>query len=219
MSAPNPSASRLGQWQCVDTYYTCVFPVGYAPDPALVARIRAFYPQFVPVWMVKEYVTPTGGRVNYGFHVIGRWEAFPTPDDIEQGNVPLRVERPADFPFSGGVIYEQSPWSHPPNVEGQRLNLPDVFREFDARLVEWMDAAHREMLRTPWKMKGKVLSAVRREQEAEARELAAVKANRRLELIDDRAQVMKLMDAGKITSPPRDPQTYVQADTVMEETP
>ena len=217
MSSPNPAASSLGSWQCVDTYYTCVFPAGETPDPALVSRVRSFYPQFVPVWMVKEYVTPSGGRINYGFHVIGRWEPMPTVDDVEQGRVPLRCERPADFPFNGGVIYEQRPWTDPTNAAGKKLNLPDLYRPFDVRLWEWMDAAHREMARTAGKMKAKVLKALDREVEAEANELAKVKENRRLELIDDRVQVMNAFDAGKLASPPRAPQTYVQAETVMEE--
>jgi hypothetical protein len=201
----------------VDTHYTCIFPVGYAPDPALVARIRSFYPQYVPVWMVKEYVTPSGGRVNYGFHVIGRWEQVPTPDDVESGREPLRVERPADFPFHGGVVYEQRPWSDPPNAAGQRMNLPDLYRPFDARLVEWMDAAHREMARSEGSMQQKVLEAIRKEEDAAARELARAQENGRLALIDERHQVIKLLDAGKINPPPRQPQTYVQAQTVLEE--
>ena len=215
----NPAPSRLGQWQCVDTHYTCVFPAGFAPDPTLVARIRSFYPQFVPVCMVKEYVTPTGGRVNYLFHVIGRWEQMPTPDDVENGREPLRVERPRDFPFDGGVVYEQRPWTDPPNAQGQRLNLPDLFRPFDQRLVDWMDAAHREMVRSEGTMASKVLESLRKEQDAEAKELARVKENGRLALIDDRHQVIKLLDAGKINPPPREPQTYVQAQTVLEEKP
>ena len=80
-----------------------------------------------------------------------------------------------------------------------------------------MDAAHREMVRSAGSMKSKVLEALDRQEEAEAKELATVKENRRLELIDDRVQVMKAFDAGKFASPPRDPQTYVQAKTVMEE--
>ncbi len=214
MSAPNVTASRLGCWQCVDTHYTAVFPPGFGPDPSLVARIRGFFPRYVPVWMVKEYVTPSGGVVNYGFHVIGRWEPFP-PQDEEA--VPLRIERPSDFPFHGGVIYEQLPWSDPPNKQGKKLNLPDLFRPFDVRLVDWMDAAHREMCRTPGQMKEKFQQYRRAMAEAEAAEMARTKENARLRLIDDRHHVVRLFEQGKFTAPPREAQTYVQAEKVMEE--
>lgn len=213
MTAPNATASRLGMWQCVDTQYSAVFPAGFEPDPSLVARIRGFYPQFVPVWMVKEYVTPSEGHVTFGFYVIGRWEPF-VPQD--EDGTPLTITRPADFPFHGGVIYEQLPWSDPPNAQGKRLNLPDVFRPFDARLVEWMDAAHREFCRTPGQMKEKYRQSQRALALAEQEELARVKENGRLRLIDDRHQVIKRIEEGKLTAPPREAQTYVQ---VLEEKP
>lgn len=198
------AARKLGIWQCVGVHHTCVFPIAFEPPRHLVAEIRKFDPWFVPICVIKEYVAPTGGTHTFVFYSIGRWA--PYPDDAEME--PVKVERPSDFPFHGGVIYEQRLWADPVTPEGRKLGLPEKFRPFDMRLVKWMDAAHREMLREDGSYKWKVQRAIDGEYEAEQAALEKIDAEKGYQL--RHTPIVRAIETGNFVEKPKDPKPFVQ---------
>lgn len=206
-------------WTLVSTEFTCVFPAGEGPAPHLVRKIRAFDPNYVPLWMRKVYKDPGGTELAFGYHVIGRWA--PMPDD--EGRLPLRIERPllksVLFPFEGGVVYDQKTicdeWTH--GSKERRLKCPDIYVPFDRRLVTWMDAAHRRLMREQGNAKQKVLDEIDRQKAVETKALETVEDDARRSLNSDRNMIRRAIDEGRLSDDPApDPKPYVQATTVFE---
>lgn len=208
-------------WTLVDTEFTLVFPAGEEPAAHLVREIRAFDPNFVPLWLRKTYKDPQGFEVCVGYHVLGRWAAI--ADD--ESRLPLRLERPALktvlFPFVGGVVYDQrticDEWRE--GSEQRRLKCPDIFVPFDNRLVRWAAAAHRRLMREAGAIKQKVLDGIDARTAAEAKGVESVQAEARHSLKGDKNMIRRAIDQGKLTDAPKDAQPYVQATKVFEGAP
>jgi hypothetical protein len=208
-------------WLLKDTTFSCVFPPGWEPDDALVRRIREFDPKFVPVWMTKTYIDPGGSEVTYGFYVIGRWEQteIEAHSDPETDRMPLKLERPKDFPFHGGVVYDQRTWSHawPQGSVGALLGLPEVFRPFDDRLYEFMREAHKVFMGDHTRnYANAVKRTIQARREMELEELArledeAMRRNRE----EMPAQVVQDIIDGHVIPDEYTPQEYVQAEQIF----
>lgn len=172
-------ARRLGQWQEIAIHYSAVFPPGKDPDPALVAEVRSLMPEFVPLHLRKVYATHEGGEEYLDFVVAGRWAR--TADDPEKE--PLRLARPDDFPFKGGVIYEQRPLGtqslrgmSPPKEWAER-GVEDLPLKFDRGLVDWLKAAYRQFMnQTAKENKRAAIQARKAEEAARDKELADLQA-------------------------------------------
>lgn len=209
-------------WTLLATEFTCVFPPGQEPDLHLVRQIRVFDPNFVPLWLRKTYHDPQGIDVTFGWHVIGRWA--PMADDA--GRPPIKLERPTRksvlFPFEGGVVYDQrticDEWAE--GSKERRLMCPEVYVPFDARLVRWMDAAHRRLMREQGGIKQKVLDSIDLQAAAEGKAIATVQDDARRSLHSDRHMIRRALDEGLTApDPPKDPKPYVQAEKVFEGAP
>lgn len=80
------------------------------------------------MWAAHNWRTPTGGNRVTKYFVLGTWQQTPT-----DGKTPTDAERDDSFPFHGGVVYAQRPWSRSwPDKSWQRLaNVPDEGLPFD----------------------------------------------------------------------------------------
>lgn len=203
-----------GMWELVDQYHTCVYPPGDPgpPDPSLVKEIRVFCPEFVPVLRIEQYVTPTGGVVTYGFHGIGMWQ----PESDPTREPPLVLDRGEDFPFIGGVVYMQQVWGVPPNKEGRAAGMPCLYLPFNRQLVEWMNREHYEVVRSQDDFRILRRKQLQAHLDREQKAIKDAEDNARLQLIDDRHQISKAINAGKIFDPPREAQTYVDQKVGVE---
>lgn len=206
-------------WRLLATEFTCVFPPGEEPDAGLVRQIRVFDPNFVPLWMRKTYHDPQGVELTFGWYVIGRWA--PIADD--ESRDPIKVDRPSRksvlFPFEGGVIYDQrtvcDEWAE--GTRERSLLCPDIYVPFDARLVRWMDAAHRRLMREEGGIKQKVLNSIDLQAAAEQQALVTVEDEARRNIKRDSGLIRRAIAENRLAAdPPKDPQPYVQADKVFE---
>lgn len=209
-------------WTLLATEFTCVFPPGMEPDLHLVRQVRVFDPNFVPLCLRKTYHDPQGVEVTFTWHCIGRWASV--ADD--EGRDPIKLERPSRksllFPFEGGVVYDQrtvcDEWAE--GSKERRLMCPEVYLPFDARLVRWMEAAHRRLMREIGGIKQKVLDSIDQQTAAEQRAIDTVEDDARRSLRSDRNMIRRAIDEGQLAAdPPKDPQPYVQADKVFEGAP
>lgn len=143
MPALTGAARSLGIWQEIDTVFSCVFPASREPDPDLVRDVRILMPDFVPIHMRKVYCTPGGNEEYLDFVCAGRWARVEDDPDRK----PLRLERPYDFPFTGGVIYHQRTLG----TRGFGVSVPQVWKSrgiedlplpFDRKMTAWIKAAY-----------------------------------------------------------------------------
>lgn len=177
MSLENPSAAELGVWRCISTEHTLVHPPGFEPPPALVRVIREFDKRYVPVWLRKTYIAPTGEVLTMGYHVIGRHVRERDEKDTPKflGD-PLRLELQAlggsvGFRPRPGQIYAQRTWSAgwPKGSLARKLMLPDIYLDFDWDLVSWMRAGHHFMFDERWPVAMRVREAQRAQRTVEQR--------------------------------------------------
>lgn len=206
-------------WRLIATEFTCVFPPGMEPDLALIRQIRVFDKNYVPLWLRKTYHDPQGEVVTFGWHCIGRWVSIADDD----GREPIKLERPSAksvlFPFEGGVVYDQrticDEWAE--GTPQRALMCPDIFIPFDPRLVRWMDAAHRRLMREEGPIKQKILDSIDLQAAAENKAVDTVEDEARRNLKRDRGMIRRAIDESRLAAdPPKDPQPYVQADKVFE---
>lgn len=168
-------ARRLGIWQEKETHFSCVFPPACEPDKNLVADVRCMMPEFIPIFMRKVYATPSGVDEHLDFVCAGRWAQVEDDPDRK----PLSVERPANFPFAGGVIYHQRTLSTKNfGVEVPQLwksrGVDDLPLRFDSQMVLWIKAAYH------WFMNKSA-----KEQKADAMEQIAQEEKAREKALDD----------------------------------
>jgi hypothetical protein len=208
-------------WTLLATEFTCVFPPGEEPNPSLVREIRTFDPNYVPLWLRKTYKDPQGVEVTFGWHCIGRWAPIADDDSRE----PLRLERPGRksilFPFDGGVVYDQrticDEWAE--GTPERALMCPDIYIPFDQRLVTWMNAAHRRLMREEG-TKQKTLDDIDARLAAEQKAVETLEDDARRNLKRDKNLIRRAIDEKRLAADPApDPQPYVQADKVFEGAP
>lgn len=206
-------------WTVAEVNFSLNFPGGQEPDPGLVKQIRVFDPYFVPLNLRKAYRDPSGQEVVFNYHCIGRWA--PIADD--ESRDPIKVDRPSRksvlFPFEGGVIYDQrtvcDEWAE--GTRERSLLCPDIYVPFDARLVRWMDAAHRRLMREEGGIKQKVLDSIDLQAAAEQQALVTVEDEARRNIKRDSGLIRRAIAENRLAAdPPKDPQPYVQADKVFE---
>lgn len=135
---------RLGRWQEIATHYSTVFPATKEPDAALVRDVRLLMDDFVPIHMRKVYATPEGNEEYIDFVCAGRWARYEDDPDRK----PLRLERPYDFPFRGGVIYHQRTlgtvnFGVPVPQVWTTKGIADLPLPFDRKMTNWIKAAYR----------------------------------------------------------------------------
>jgi len=225
MSKPSltPSAD-VPIWKLKSAIFTAVFPTGYDPDWALVKEVREqFDPHFVPLFMVRDYKPPHGSDLQFAYYVIGRWT--PSIDEDQEGRPPLNVTRPSKtdekFPFVGGYIYDQRTWSYqwPKGSWGAKMNIPEIYRPFDRRTIEWMREAHYSLLRSSVSVREQWEKRQREIEDQELRELQKIEDAARQKLLDD-AEATKAIKEGTLNTPyeVEISTPHVQAEKVMEGT-
>jgi hypothetical protein len=210
-------------WYLVGISFSAVFPPGCEPDWDLVREVRReFHPEFVPLWMVREYRPPYGSNMEFGYYVLGRWAK--TIDEDQESRLPLNVMRPdrsANYPFVGGYIYDQRTWSYqwPKESRGAKANFPEIARPFDRRTVDWMREAHYALMRKDEGFKRQWKRRQREIKEAEDRELRNLEEEARLRLKDDNEATKAIKEGTldkvyqvEVSTP------HVQAERVMEGT-
>lgn len=212
-----------GCWRCTHTEFTCVFPTEHAVDNDVVRAIWKFDPQYVPVYCRKVYRTPTGGEVCFGYHIIGRHIPEPKLDPWTTGRTPIRIlERPSHgWKFGQGAIYEHRTWADMPKqgTQAYREGWPPLFRPHNWRLHNWMEEAHKFLMRSTKDAKQAYLENEALKKEAEDKELATIEDDARRSLKADRHLIRKAIENGDIyLEPDPDPQQYAQASKVMEGT-
>jgi hypothetical protein len=111
-----------------EVVWSLTFPDGQAPPPSIVAQIRKILPGYVPLFCTRAFVGPDGQKETFQYHVIGMWRQSPDPECPDFHRILSNINRPFDFPFKGGVIYEQysisAPW---PDGSWQKARLtPDI---------------------------------------------------------------------------------------------
>lgn len=192
------ASSDLGHWQEIAHHYSCIFPAGTEPDASLVAEVRKVMPEFVPIFLRRVYATPEGTEQHLDFVMAGRWAR--TPDDPETD--PVRVERPYNFPFKGGVIYAQRPLGSkslrdqpPPKVWADR-GIEDLPLKFDRGMVDWISSAYRWFMNKEAKdLKKDLLASVAAEEAAREYELKKVQDNARDQFVTELVSPGTAMDA------------------------
>lgn len=181
------NVADLGMWRVVGgPEWSAVFPPGDAPDPGIVKAIRVFAPHYVPLWLRKAYVSPTGDKTAYGYHVVGMHTD--NPEEAEEDWEIVNVIRPPDWPanFNHGLInVVKVLWDDwKPGSWQRKRNFPRQYVPYDWRLVDWMRrTAHRIQDRKQARLDA--IAAVDRQLEAEDKALAKVEADAKQELRDD----------------------------------
>lgn len=112
----------------VEVVWSLTFPDGQGPPQSIVADIRKFMPNYVPLWCTRVFVGPDGVKETFTYNVIGMWRLSPDEDCPDFHRILKGLVIPFDFPFKGGVIYEQHTISAPwPDGSWQKARMtPDI---------------------------------------------------------------------------------------------
>lgn len=144
-------------------------------------------PEFVPIHMRKVYATPEGNEEHLDFVCAGRWARTPDDPDLE----PIRVERPYDFPYRGGVIYLQRPlgtfslWGMKPPREWAARGIEDLPIKFDRQLVDWLSSSYKWfMQKTAKEKKREAMGVYKAEAAARDKSLAELDAQKKEQFVD-----------------------------------
>lgn len=219
-----PRASETGSWECLGEKHTCVFPPGFEPDADVVRAIRRVCPNFVPMLVVADWKSPSGGVHRLRYYMLATWQPYETEADRRK-HVP-KVEdcdRPSDFPFVGGELYAQRLWCElwPEGSPEYGENRPPKTGPFDRDVERYIRQVYDEcgLVHGTWLM-GSVAEAGRRanrnriaKQEAEDAETDKSFDDARMGMRDDRRQIRKCIDEGRWFAEPKDPQPYVEVRT------
>lgn len=181
--------NALGSWVVKEVQHSCVFPMDDEPRREIVSAIRKdICPNYVPLWVAMLYVTPSMGEHVCKYHVIGTWQPYVSDDKTE----PVKAARPSDFPFRGGVVYAQRPWSldWPKGSIEAMTNVPGASRPFDWDVYDFMRRVYWEngiplgtMAAGDFGGAGKEYAKARkRRREAERKTLEGVQDDARLRL-------------------------------------
>ena len=87
-ATPMMFKKRSECWQLVEEVISACGSETYPVDPAIVAAIRKFEPDFCPVWITTVYQSPAGTIHKFGRHGIAKDYRFYDPDEKLQ---PFRV--------------------------------------------------------------------------------------------------------------------------------
>lgn len=198
----------------LEVEWSLTFPVGEEPRPEVVRRIRSFYPAYVPLWVTRVHLHPDGRtKVPFHYHVIGRWRECPDPDRGEDGII-SGLMRPADFPFKGGVIYEQSTLSSPwPDHSPQKyVNTPDfpLRGPVDQGLADYMEAAYKEARGVTEKLTSRLKRLEKQKETDNAEELQKLHDDKQYELMQFRQAWNRAISEGRLFDIPKkhEPQPY-----------
>lgn len=184
------------EWRLLATTYTCVHPADMEPPASLIAEIRTFFPNFVPVWMISEWQEGKKEHQAFGQHLFASWTD--TAENPDAGD-PLHIQAfPADFPFRGGYIYPARPWTFTlPNADPRAYGpFAEQFLPFDHAAVDYLRATW-HWLNSPGSLRQKYEESARKIEEDKFRTLASVSLEKRMQLRDDRHYLMKLIGDGK----------------------
>lgn len=120
--------SEFGWIGPVDVHWSLIFPDGAAPPPSVVAQIRSFWPNYVPLYCTRVFVGPDGKKQEFKYHVIGMWRLSPDEECPDFHRIIKGLVIPFDFHFKGGVIYEQYSIARPwPDGSWQKARMtPDI---------------------------------------------------------------------------------------------
>jgi hypothetical protein len=204
-------------WVCTDTEFTTAFPSGMEPDIAVVAAIRAFDPEYVPVLCRKAYKTPTNADVAFGYHVFARFidcPKWPKPA--------LKLTSSAQWlnGMDAERIYEQKMWADLPaeGTQAYRECWPPIYRPHDWRLHRWAQAAYKAYFGELKTIKEQVAEFVQAQKEHGERKLAFIEDDARHEMksLVTRAHIRKAVELENFEpEAPPDPQLYTQAEKVL----
>lgn len=204
-------------WVCTETEFSCAFPPDLSPDAAVVAAIREFDPDYVPVLCRKVYKTPTGADVLYRYHIIARFVDIPASDWL-----PLKLVATSRWlnGHDSGRIYEQRAWTDdwPPGSQGAREYWPPVFKPHDWKLHKWMQSAHKAYLGELKTIKEQVLEGLQAQKDAENKELEFIEDDARHEMksLVTRLAIRNAVAAENFAPEAApDPQPYTQAEKVL----
>jgi hypothetical protein len=198
----------------LEVEWSLTFPVGQEPRPEVVKRIRSFFPTYVPLWVTRVHLHPDGvNKYPFTYHVIGRWRESPDPECPDEDRI-IRALRPPDFPWRGGVIYQQqtlsSPW--PDDSPQKYKNAPDFPLEGPTSmgLADWMEAIYKEARGSMEKLSSRISRKQRDKEDAEVKELEKLDEDKSYELSQYRNLWNQAISEGRIFDTPREyePQPY-----------
>lgn len=111
-----------------EVVWSLTFPDGQEPPKRIVEDIRKFFRGYVPLWCTRVFTGPDGVKETFQYHVIGMWRQTPDEDCPDFHRIIKGLALPFDFPFRGGVIYEQRTLSLPwPDGSWQKARMtPDI---------------------------------------------------------------------------------------------
>ena len=205
-------------WTLVETEFTCAFPPGMSPDADVVAAIRRFDPDYVPVLCRKVYKTPTNADVAYGYHLIARFVDIPHNESWE----PLNILDTSDWLNGKDAtrIYEQKMWAGMPKdgTQAAREGWPPMYWPHDWALYNYLESCHKAYFGELRSVKEQVLSNLEAQREAEASELKFIEDDARHEMqsLVTRAHIRKAVELENFEpEAPPDPQPYTQAEKVF----
>lgn len=190
-----PPLETAATWQCISVQHTLVHPPGMEPDRAIVAAVRRFDPRYIPLWVRKTYIAPTGGDWTMGYHVIGRFvRERDEMDTAARLGPPVRLQVPPSthhlfgFEYPGpGRIWAQRTWSlgWPKGSLAKRLSWPDLYLELDDEFLSWARAAYRFMFDERWPIASRVRDMDREAAEVERRYLERLSTEAKYKLTQE----------------------------------
>lgn len=192
MSVEDPTAADLGVWRRISVQHTLVHPPGMEPAREIVAAVRRFDPRYIPVWVRRTYISPTGDVCTMGYHVIGRFVRERDEQDtpVHLGP-PLKLElgpsstKAWGFTLpSAGRIWAQRTYSlgWPEKSLARRLMLPDLYLDLDWDFVTWARAAYRFMFDERYPIAMRVREMDRTSKDIEKRYLEKIQAESKYRL-------------------------------------
>lgn len=197
----------------LEVEWSLTFPVGQEPKPEVVKRIRSFFPQYVPLWCTRVHLHPDGTKVPFFYHVIGRWRESPDEDFPDLDRI-IKVLRPPNFPWKGGVIYEQRTLSCPwPDHSPQKyVNTPDqpLPGPTSMELANWMEEQYKLARGSLESLKSRVARNEKDKESQAEREMEKLEKDKTYELMQYRKLWNQAISEGRIFDEPKEfqPQPY-----------
>lgn len=129
---------EISWWHGPLEIHWSVPPAHVAPPENIVREIRSFWAPYVPLFCRRVFLAPDGQKEGFEYHVIGMWSASPFSVAPDPGRILKHFERPSNFPFHGGVVYEQYTLSTPwPDESWQRGRMtPDIPASYPNQPIE-----------------------------------------------------------------------------------
>lgn len=198
LQAISSDLAHLGMWQPTGRpEWTVVFPAGLEPDPAIVKAIRVVAPRFVPLWVTREYISPTGERRTYGYYALGMHSDVPEESAEEdfEGLGPVNVQGWNKGGRLCCIDVLSSQWKD--GSWQQDCNVPEPAEPFDERVRDWFVRTHYRLQKAK-RIGDEVVRTAKAKKEAELQALAVKRDAVRNQNRADRFQLLRSL--GKATS-------------------